>query len=56
LGVLVKSLKGQVRQDILALFQIGGFSFRHLNRERRGQIELLPQVIDNVRRQIVDVM
>jgi hypothetical protein len=31
------------------VFQLGRFSFWHLNRQRRGQIELLPQIVDNVR-------
>jgi hypothetical protein len=55
-GTRVKPLKAQVLQHVLAVFQSGRFSFRHLNRQRRGQIELLPQIIDNVRGYLVDMV
>ena len=56
MGTRVKPLKAQVLQHILAVFQRGRFSCRHLHRQRRGQIELLPQIIDNVRRDLVDMV
>ncbi len=50
LGMLIKSLKAQVLQNVLAVFQISSFSFRDLNRQRWGQSELFAQVTHNVRR------
>jgi len=50
LGILIKSLKAQVLQNVLAVFQIRRFSCRYLNRQRWGQSELFAQVTHNVRR------
>lgn len=56
LDLRIKALEAQVLQHVLAVFQVRRFSFRDLNRQRWGQIELFSQVPYNVRRDIMDVI
>jgi hypothetical protein len=56
LGLVVKFLKTQVGHNMVPMLGIGGFALWHCDRPRGGQIELLPSIVDNVGRQIRDVI
>src|SRR5215467_10470639 len=57
LGVcrVVKLLKAQVRQNMLAIFRIGRFTVWDFERQRGGEIKLRAQIMHNGRGEFMDL-